>query len=277
MRLSRQSGILLATIVAILALNILCITPVFCQPVSGKDNGYPAVYTGQIIPTADPAVGFTAAAHLLTFPPVILLQVATPATKYMTPMGFIASGPWPLAAYGSAAVRFHILRPGPSRWGIAVQPQVIGSSGAVDAEWLNRFVSALFQGVISSPLQPWRIHFGAALHTMPGEESYYHNDVFIIRKYDFKNMQTTVFARGEVTTHNKKATFFIEGFWLAMGTKEPEDSFALALVGIRFRFGKTWLSVSSGLVHFGKKVSISDSGGFDYLPMPPLLSVIVRL
>jgi hypothetical protein len=277
MRYFTRCGVLLLMMMAAMVPSMLPATSGFCQPVSNAESSYPAVYTGQIIPTADPAESFTAAAHLLTFPPVLLLQAATPATKWMTPIGFVAGGPWPLAGYGSVAIRFHLFRPGPRRWGVAFQPQLIGISGAANAEWLNAYVATVFQGVISSPLRPWRAHVGAALHTMPGEERYYHNDVFMIRKYDFKNMQTTVFGRGEVTTHNKKATFFIEGFWLATGTRDPEDSFALALVGIRFRFGKTWLSVSSGLVHFGKKISISDSGGFHFLPVPPLLSVIVRL
>ena len=264
-------------VIVVFVLEAASVASAYAGPGSGDSSGYPAVYTGQILPTADPAESFTAAAHLLTFPPVLLLQAATPATKWMTPMGFVAGGPWPLAGYGSIAIRFHLSRPGADRWGMALQPQLIGISGAANAEWLNAYVATAFQGVISSPLRSWRVHFGAALHTMPGRESYYRDDTFINNKYNFENLQTSVFTRGEVTLRNKKVTIFTEGLWLAIGAKDSDDSFAVGLAGVRFRFGRTWLSISSGAVYFTGKVRISDSSGLYIIPMPPLLSVIVRL
>ncbi len=262
---------------AVFMVILLASHTAFSQPDQETRAEYPAVYTGQIIPTADPAEKFTAAAHLLTLPPTLFLQTAIPATRYMTLMGWIGSGPWPPFIYGSAAVRFHILRPSFARWGIALQPQLIGITSAVNKEWMDANLSTSLQGVVSSPLRPWRVHFGAALHTMPGTESYYEDGIFTREDYDFSNPQVSILARAEVTLKNKKTTFFTEGLWLAAGTKDKDDMFVVGLVGVRFRFGTTWLSISTGIVYSGDRIRISDVGGWQVLPMPPLLSVIVRI
>lgn len=220
-------------------------------------------YSGLLVPTADVASPSAVGGYFLTFPTGLAGQFAFSISNHATVLLYGGVLGFPPGFLASPALRIHLLRPSQKKWGLAVQAQ----SGVGVTFWGGEGGGGNFNAlelVASSPLKPSRIHFGMALHTMPGSE--YKTGWKRAKKYDFRNPQSTLFISGE---HRfEKVAFSTELIWIAINADEGWDSAFAGLIGVDFSFGRTSLKVNTGVFtyRFG-------SGNPNTLPVPPVIAL----
>lgn len=232
--------------------------------VFAEDSRSPELYSGLLVPTADPAPGVDLGISMLSFPASAIGHLAFPLFSRATVILDGGLSGYPVGFGGSVALRLHLRKPNAEHWGFAVQAQsalgVLFSGG----EGGGGFVNAL-ELVVSSPIKATRIHFGGALHTMPGSE--YEPGWEEAKEYDFKNPQTSTFISWE--HKGKRAGIFTEIIWMAVGADDGWDSALVGLIGGKFTLGRTNLKLGTGIL-----IEKFGSGRFRILPAPPVVSLV---
>jgi hypothetical protein len=224
-----------------------------------------APYDALLIPTADPVQNTSVDIYLLMFPPTAIGEFMIPLGDPMTIIfygGYSVFGSQGHGVIASASLKANIYPPNEKRWGVAAQAQWIGGGAIMRGAGGGGSITAI-ELMVSSPVRASRVHFGTALHTLPGSE-------FPGGRYDFTNPQTTLFLSGEHLI--RQTSLFIEILWVAVGADEGYDSRLVALMGGKFKLGPAHLKAGTGILlnQFGSKY-------IELLPAPPILALTLPL
>lgn len=209
------------------------------RPVDGA-----IVPVAQLVPTADPLRSTTLAAYVLTLPPSLLAHASFPVGGPFS--AFVYAGylwfPEVIGAAASGALKAVIFEPRLDRWGAAVQAQWIGGAAIWRGEGSGGTVGAL-ELVASSPVRRTRVHLGAALHTMPGNE--YEAGWTEAKRYDIENPQIALSLAAEHAFG--RWSVGAEAIWGGIGADEGTDSVLGALAGVRYARGRFALRAGAGI------------------------------
>ncbi|MFH1679115.1 MAG: hypothetical protein ABIH26_00555 [Candidatus Eisenbacteria bacterium] len=228
----------------------------------------PNPYAGLLLSHADPVERPVLSGYFLTFPPALIGQfafrVAGPVAGVATAgySWFPSEGQGVLA---SGLLRFEVAAPTEDRWGVVALGGWVGGAAVVRGEGGGASIAGA-QVIASSPLRAFRVHAGAALHTMPGQA--YDPRTGTGETYDFANPQPSLFLSGELSTRSVR--YRLEAMGLGIGADEGWDSALLALAGAEVPTGRALLRFAAGVF-----VGSPGTSGMSPWPAPLIVSVAV--
>ncbi len=232
------------------------------EPGVSPSRPSPASYAGFLTSKADPVTRPVFTAYFLGIPAAVVGQAAVPVYRGS---GVVLTGGelfWPGSGFlVSSLVRLQLLTPTESRPGVVL----LGASvfGIAWSEvWGGGANIQAAELVVSSPVRRFRLHAGAALHTMPGSEGG--------RPYDWDNPQAAATLLAELQA-TRRTLVFMEGLWAGIGAHGGFDSIATLLAGIEWSWTRTHLKLATGI--FTDRAGAQTQMG-RLFPLPPMAALV---